>query len=90
MFLSPSPTGIIYCTRIIVVLLLLPTLLSNSAVIPFDFQGFIASPKDEIKQCAAELFAIVTVATARSDDIVDAVKELMGKFEDKVRPGTVL
>ena len=52
---------------------------------PFKFQGFLSSPKDEIKQYAAELFAIVTVATAQSEDIVNTVTELMGNLKDKVR-----
>lgn len=52
---------------------------------PFKFQGFLSSPKDEIKQYAAELFAIVIVATAQSEDIVNTVTELMGSLKDKVR-----
>ncbi|XP_070194752.1 proteasome adapter and scaffold protein ECM29-like isoform X2 [Littorina saxatilis] len=56
-------------------------------------KSFISSPKDEIKQYAAELFAIVTQATGRSDDILNAVKELIARLKDKsleVQQGSVL
>ena len=48
-------------------------------------QGFISSPKDEIKQYSAELFAVVTMETKRSDDIIETVKELIQSLKDKVR-----
>ena len=60
-----------------------------SAVLPFVFQGFLSSPKDEIKQYAAELFAIIMVATAEPSDIIDTVKEQTGNLRDKVRPVSV-
>ncbi|XP_076462653.1 proteasome adapter and scaffold protein ECM29-like isoform X2 [Babylonia areolata] len=56
-------------------------------------KGFISSPKDEIKQYAAEMFAIVTVATSGTEDIIAAVKELMANLKDKnteVQQGTIL
>ncbi|KAL8623767.1 hypothetical protein ACOMHN_054073 [Nucella lapillus] len=56
-------------------------------------KGFISSPKDDIKQYAAEMYAIVTVATSSSDDIVAAVEDLRQNLKDKnleVQQGTIL
>ena len=48
------------------------------------FQTFISSPKDEIKLYAAELYSIVIVTTKKSEEILDAVKDLLNSLKDKV------
>lgn len=59
--------------------------LNVSSIRLFSFQGFITSPKDEIKQYAAELYAVIMVTTSSSQQLLGAIEDFKRGLSDKVR-----
>ncbi|KAK7476082.1 hypothetical protein BaRGS_00032709 [Batillaria attramentaria] len=56
-------------------------------------KGFITSPKDEIKQYAAELYAIIIVSTANADrmrEVIDEFKQNLSDKNPEVQQGALL